>query len=288
MSNIGTAVENAGWLQGSIIDKCHADLIFAHAICIDLEPGSLTEEEYVFIVATQSCNLANNNAVNTVQLCIARKISEVKKDFAFNKHPRFLDIEYNELVGDVQSADVKTQPIRVNILEKVFVPKRILIDIEEFLGTPFFDTQLKIFVDWLGAHYTKPALPTSFNNQLKNLSKGQQRKHREKEKKLNHDFTGVYVKLSPNRELESGEQYDVQLLGVVSSTSDLTDAQQELDEYASYMTLVGMRVQAVAREATKVSIASLNGFNRIYLDDLSYGSNGELPIEVEVTGSTSV
>ncbi|TVL59203.1 hypothetical protein AYJ00_13620 [Shewanella algae] len=65
--SVGKRLEDRGWLQGSIIEKDHSlPLIFA-GTCIDVDPNELAALDFVLIIATQSCNIANAN-VNTVQL----------------------------------------------------------------------------------------------------------------------------------------------------------------------------------------------------------------------------
>ncbi|MDN4502930.1 hypothetical protein QX776_11005 [Alteromonadaceae bacterium BrNp21-10] len=273
--NCSKLIEQGGWLQGKVISGKYCEELLKLAIKIDVDLETLKPREYVLIVATQSCNLANS-AVNSAQLCIGRKIGNTNPAFEYNKHPRILDSYYVE----VTETETLQQSMRINILEKVFVQKELLLSFR-FNDDILFGTQeLKSFVDWLGCHYTKPALPTSFNALL---DSGKQKRKRKLEKNLSHDFSGIYVKLFPNTELAPDEKYQVQLLGILVENSDATRAKLAMDNFVSYFQEVGIEVNAaVNRLPSQVNLAVIKDFSRLYLDDLTYRENGELPIEIEV------
>ncbi|MCU8069890.1 hypothetical protein [Shewanella sp. SM32] len=278
--SIGKQLEARGWLQGSIIDKEHCRTLLEHATLIDVDLDHLLSKDFVLIVATQSCNLANDN-VNTAQLIIAYHIDKRDGSKEFNKHPRELDsfyIRFSDKNGEHLHIE---QSFRVNILEKVFISKELLLNVSLNDNIVFGEYNKSSFVDWLGAHYTKPALPTKFNELVdaskKNLGA---KKARKKEKALTTVFLGIYVNIYPNRDIEENERYKVNLLGLVSPKEDLTSAKESLDSYVEVLIAADMDVNAVAAHSTRISVAVLQDYKRFYLDELSYGSEQTPPPDV--------
>lgn len=275
--SVGKVLEERGWLQCTVIDKgCGLPLLY-NGTLIDVDADSVAQYDFVLVVATQSCNIANKD-VNTVQLNIGYHIDNKDKSREFNKHPRELDTSYYSLKTDEGAIE---QNIRININEKVFIPKELLLEIEVAGDLFIQDYEKSSYVDWLGAHYTKPALPTHFNDQIAAVKRKNSKKFRKKEKSLSADFLGVYVRIHPNRDLVDNEQYKVQLLGLVKPGADIDVAGQSLGNYSTILSDAGMNVTHAARYSTKVSVAALQDFQRIYLDELSYSEETEeLPPDV--------
>ncbi|HHF3085174.1 TPA: hypothetical protein ACPJ1F_003383 [Vibrio diabolicus] len=279
---VGQQLEKRGWLQGSIIDKAQSLPLIYQGICIDVNPDELAAQDFVLVVVTQSCNIANNG-VNTVQLAVAYHIESRDRNKEFNKHPRELDTRYNSLVDDTDGEEevvLLEHNIRINIQEKIFIPKELLLGVDLDTDLFFQNYEQSSFVDWLGAHYTKPALPTQFNDMIADIRKKKKKPTRNKEKALTADFLGVYVNIHPNRDLQDGEQYNVQLLGLVNPASDLGEAEECLKNYATILSDAGMNVKTVAKYSTQVSVALLQDFKRFYLDELSYSEESDAPPDV--------
>ncbi|CAH7182273.1 conserved hypothetical protein [Vibrio chagasii] len=278
--SIGKAIESCGWLQGKIISKDNAQEILKNATFIDVEFSELADKHFDLIVVTQSCNLANE-AVPTVQLAIAHHIGTRDKQKEYNKHPRDFDMYYSFAEGEGEESTTMVQNIRINILEKVFVHKSYLLSTAFNSQALIGDLELRSFVDWLGCHYTKPALPTEFNNQIDAVRRKNTKKFRKKEKGLSADFLGIYVLISPDRDIVQGETYSVNMLGLVDPSSDLDGAAECLVDYAELLEAAGMKVKYAARYSTKVSVATLQDYQRLYLDELSYGSGDAPPPDVK-------
>lgn len=275
---LGKVLEESGWLQGAIIRHSDAKEILQSSICIDVDLESIDSRKFVLLVATQSCNLVND-VVQTVQLCIAELIESPNPAFEYNKNPRKLDTFYTILGEDEDSEDISKQYIRIDILEKVFAPKAILTSIDFERSSKFAELEKRSFVDWLGAHYTKPALPTDFNDALSAIPS---KKRRKVEKDLSKDFLGFYVKIFPNRELQEGEQYEIQLLGLMMDESDENSAKQSMLKYKGLIENSGIKVAATAvRRKSQVSIAMFDDFSRIYLDELSYREGDNYPPDLK-------
>jgi hypothetical protein len=278
--SVGKQLETQGWLQGALIDRAQALPLIFQGVCIDIEPDQLAALDFMLVVATQSCNIANAG-VNTIQLAVAYHIESRDRNKEFNKHPRELDTYYSVLEeGDNEEAQAFERSIRINIQEKIFIPKELLLDVQLDENIIFSDYELSSFVDWLGAHYTKPALPTQFNDMIAAVRSKKSKPVRKKEKALVGDFLGVYVNIYPNRDLKDNEQYQVKLLGLVNPKSDENEALECLNKYATILSDAGMNVSVAAKLSTKVPVAYLQGFKRMYLDELSYSEENEAPPDV--------
>lgn len=278
--SVGKQLEDRGWLQGSIINKEQSLPLIYQGTCIDVTPDCLAAHDFMLIVATQSCNIANAG-VNTIQLAVAYHIGSRDRNKEFNKHPRELDTFYHsfEPTGSDEGKTLE-QSIRVNIQEKIFIDKEKLLEVTLDGNVNFPEYELNSFVDWLGAHYTKPALPTQFNDMIADVRKRKPKPTRRKEKALNGDFLGVYVNIHPNRDLRDNEQYNVILLGLVNPTSSEEEALECLHSYSSILSDAGMHVNVSAKHSTKVSVAAIQDFKRLYLDELSYSEETEVPPDV--------
>tara|TARA_Y100000780_G_C13688973_1_gene418747 strand:+ start:1677 stop:2522 length:846 start_codon:yes stop_codon:yes gene_type:complete len=276
---IGRLLEESGWLQGAIIGPEYIERILSASTCIDVDAQAIERRDVVLVVATQSCNLVNE-AVNTTQLCIAELIDAPNQNFEYNKHPRKLDTFFSKGSNESPPGDIDKQYIRIDILEKVFVSKDVLVDIDFERNIQFSELEKKSFVDWLGSHYTKSALPTDFNNILASSS---QRKRRKVEKGLSKDFLGFYVKIYPNRELKKGEEYNIQLLGLMMDEADKRSAESAMAQYKNLVEATGINVTGVAvMRKSEVSLAMFDGFSRIYLDELSYREGDNFPPDFSI------
>lgn len=273
----GKLLEDRGWLQCALIDKDQALPLLSKGILIDLSAETTAQSDFVLILATQSCNLAHSD-VNTVQLGMGYHIGEKDKARQNNKHPRELDTFYllKKEEGPVE------QNIRININEKIFIPKDLLLNVNlrEEMYIP--DYEKKSYVNWLGSHFTKPALPTHFNDLIAAEKRKGGKKARKKEKAL-ADFLGVYIQLYPNRDLGDNEKYQANLLLLVKPEADLDKAAQLLESYAEVLINAGIDVKQEAQYSTKISVAVLQNFQRIYLDELSYSEKGDLPPDVKTS-----
>lgn len=90
------------------------------------------------------------------------------------------------------------------------------------------------------------------------------------------------MKIFPNRELQEGEQYEIQLLGLMMDESDETSAEQAMLKYKELIENSGIKVTATAvRRKSQVSIAMFDDFSRIYLDELSYREGDNYPPDLK-------
>jgi len=273
--NFGSTLEDKGWLQGRIIPKeqAFALLQMQSTICIDINDASLVNDNFFLVVASHSCDIARNEVLS-VQLLVARVIEDRDPQKTYNAHPRILDTFVT------QSLENQTQELslRISVLEKVFTSKKNLVDID-YLDTISWGVQEeRSYRNWLGEHYDRPTLPTSFNDLLTCSSS----KLKKAAKQSNDHLYGIYIRLYPNRELVEGEKYEVQLLGALTNHGDAEIAQRKMDRITEILTNAGMNVtHSLVKEKTQISMAALEGMTRFHLDYLSYRTKSEeLPFEV--------
>lgn len=273
--NFGSTLETKGWLQGCIIPKEQAVVLLGHenTTCIDVNKAGLVDDNFVLVVASQSCDIARDE-VPSVQLIVARVIEVRDPQKSYNAHPRILDTH----VTQVREDGLQELSLRVSILEKVFTPKENLIDIDYLDGISWGIQEERSYRNWLGEHYDRPALPTSFNDLLKRSES----KLKKAAKQSNDHLYGIYIRLNPNRELLEGERYDVQLLGALTNDGDAKTAQDRIERYKDILKGAGINVtHALVKEKKQISMATLEGMTRFHLDYLSYRNDTEeFPAEV--------
>ncbi len=239
-------------------------------------------DRIVLIVASQSCDVANNNIVGDpfIEFSLGRIIEKMNGNLAFNKNPRTL---HTELQYRTENLDISK-----NIIVELFVYEKIQIDKLELLSySPdnnrlLVNKQLKGFVSWHSARYSRPALPTTFNNLISEADPKNKRK--KKIKSIDSMLSGIYVEILPDKEIAQGETYNVNLLGLIAAdfNDDLENTKKLIEEYAQLMKDAGMDVHTSVLKEDEISVATLKHFKRFYYDDLSYKNTTALPPETEI------
>lgn len=269
---IGTQLENAGWRQGSIIRSSDNEKIFG-LLGLDYNPTA------IFLISSQSCDIANNNTVldPNVEVIYGNSIDILNGNCTHSKNPRILHTQALCRTNDENVSSALN--VEFKATNKCFIDKE---DLAQFSPDPdrvMEYSNLRSFVAWLAARYSRPALPTAFNDRIRDADP--KNKLREKVKKANTQLLGIYVELSPDGEVEADDNYAVNLLGLLPAgfSGDVTKAENAIDAYAETMRQAGMDVVAAVRTEDNVSVAFLNRFKRFYLDDLSYRDDTPLPPE---------
>lgn len=272
---IGSQLEEAGWRQGSVVSASDVQ----HLIGIIGEIPYT--EELVLLVASQSCDIANNN-VDTdpyIELSVARKIEVHKGHFTHNKNPRILHthVTCRTSDGDVFSEEI----LELKAFERIVIQKEVLAELQPDPDRVLEDRQLRSYVAWLAARYSRPALPTTFNNLIRDADpKG---KLRDKVKKGNEQLVGIYVEIIPDAEIKDDESYSVNLLGLLPAgfAGDSSKAENAIKAYADVFRSAGMEVTVATRTEGQISLAVIKRFKRFYYDDLSLKEETPLPPETQ-------
>jgi len=270
---IGEQLEKLGWRQGSIVRSPDTPELLAFV-------GQKEENEIYLIVASQSCDITNNNTEidPNIELIVGRPIAQKNGNLTFNKNPRQLHTELKVFTGD--AGLISYVDLEIKISERILVPKEYLADLTPDESARLETYQLESCIKWLTARYSRPALPTEFNNRIANADpKGKLRK---KAKSLNEKLSGIYVEITPFDELPEGENYYVNLLGLVAeiNASEIPKAESSLTAIADILKAANMDVKTAVRSEADITIALIKRFKRFYFDDLSFKDDTDLPPEV--------
>jgi len=272
---IGSQLEEAGWRQGSVVSASDIQQL------IDIIGGISFTEDLVLLVASQSCDIANNN-VDTdpyIELSVARKIEVPKGHLTHNKNPRIL---HTHITCRTSDGDVFTEEnLELKAFERVVLQKERLARLHPDLDRVLEDRQLKSYVAWLAARYSRPALPTTFNDLIRAADpKG---KLRDKAKRGNKQLVGIYVEIIPDAEIKDDESYNVNLLGLLPAgfAGDSSKAENAINAFADVLRRAGMEVTVATRTEDQISLAAIKRFKRFYYDDLSLKEETPLPPETQ-------
>jgi hypothetical protein len=269
---IGTQLEKSGWRQGSVVRN--SDIRYL----VDFI-GTPYETSLVLLLASQSCDVANNNIDSDpyIELSIARRITESKGHLTHNKNPRTLHTNIICRTGD---GDVFTEgSIELRAFERVAIQKERLEDLLPDSDRILEDRQLKSYVAWLAARYSRPALPTAFNNRVSIADP--KNKLRDKAKKSNEQLVGIYIEITPDAEIKDDETYNINLLGLLPAgfNGDTSKSENAIRAYEKTLQEAGMEVSSRIRREDEISIAVIKRFKRLYLDDLSFREKAPHPPE---------
>lgn len=271
---IGDELEKAGWRQGAIVKPADNAGILKSI-------GHEYDDELILIIASQSCDIANNNIESDpyIEVSIARCVDKLNGNLTHNKNPRTLHARLQVCTEDADI--VREQHIEIKAFEKLCVPKEYFGDLVPDESTLLNDIDLEGYVTWLAARYSRPALPTEFNDRISVADPKD--KLRKKAKGTNEQLSGIYVEIIPDAEIPKEQNYKVNLLGLVSAgfEGDLANVEAALEEYAEVMRQAKMDVTVVLRNESEVSIAVIKRFKRFYYDDLSFKAGAPIPPEVE-------
>lgn len=267
---IGSFLERAGWRQGSVVSLNDQErLLNSAGFAGDTANACL-------LVASHSCDIANNNIEldPDIELSIGTEIEVADGNCTFNKNPRTL---HTKLLVNSHSAGIFEQNIELLAPAKLKITKEELSQLTPDPNRSLVMPDLTAYINWLAARYSRPSLPTHFNDCLHSS----QNKLRRIAKKAN-DFTGLYVAIEPDRDLEQGELYHVDLLGMLPGgySGNRAAAEKLTKAYGAIMEEAGMNVVVAVRAEDEMSVAAIRRFKRFYFDDLSFKDGSIQPVEV--------
>lgn len=274
----GSLLEESGWRQGLFVRPKDIPGLFEGT-------SFLYERDMHLVVASQSCDIANNNTESDpmleLSLCKEICIEQLDGNLTHNKNPRKLHSVVLKRASDEEDTIAEKRGIEFRAYEKIQLPKEKFLQLQPCNDYKFEELYLKSYIAWLSARYSRPALPTKFNNLLRDADpKG---KLKGKAKKNNQNLLGVYVEITPDKEISEKENYSVNLLGLISSdfSGDIDKIKQAINDYAEVMRSAGMDVQEAVLKENEVSVAVIKRFKRFYYDDLSFKDSAPLPPETE-------
>ncbi len=273
---LGTHLEKSGWRQGSIIRASDVQQLLK-GIGIDYEPS------IVLILASQSCDIAHNDtdADPNIELFIARTLPEGSDgNFTHNKNPRVL---HTQILFRTKDENVfGNEDIELKAFEKICLHKNNFESLQPDPDRKLDESQLNSYISWIVTRYSRPALPSTFNDRIKKADPNC--KNKKIAKKGNHQLCGIYVNIYPDAEISEDESYKVNLLGLLPSNTDgnADKAHTAIAAYAEILESAGMEVSTAIKTENEISVATLKSFKRFYLDDLSFREEAPLPPETQL------
>ncbi len=266
---IGTILESSGWRQGSIVKSQDISSLYQG-----------DDSDVVLIVASQSCDIAQNNLKLEpfVEMSVGRVIPAINGSFSYGKNPRILHLELTERTSDVSITNNKV--IKIIAFEKFCILKEKICDLAPSDNQFIIGDQLRTYVYWLASRYSRPALPTRFNTLISEADKRD--KSRQIAKKISRYLSGLYIQITPDKEISKEDVYKANLLGLIPSGLDESEQEQAIEslkEYANIMRRAGIDVVEVTKQENEVSVADMKKFKRFYYDDLSLKDDHPLPME---------
>ena len=275
--NIGQKLEVRGWEQGSVIKE--EDFYPILNSCV---PDFDINVYFVAVVTSHSCDIANNNLDDGpfIEIMVGELISELKEDKTSCRNPRVLHSALNQKTMDLNIS--KNVFVEFKGYKTIKIPKVNFVNFDPSSTLFLVNQELKSFVAWLAARSSRPALPTSFNNRI--AQSDPKRKSRKIAKSIETVVSGIYVQIFPNEEIADDENYNVNLLALVSAEydGDLSSTEEAIRRYAAILTAAGMGVQCAVVNEKKISVADLRRYERFFFDDLSIRNNTPLPPEIDL------
>lgn len=267
---IGTILELAQWRQGSIVKQDDAIEIVKQ---LNLTLG----EDWILIVASQSCDIANNRTDidPTIEFSIAQIKEQINPIYQFNQNPRILHLK----LLTVNTASVPTTEISVELIahKKFTIDKSILENMTPDQTRGLAQSEKDSYVRWLAGRYDRPAFPTEFNRRLESARD----KIRQKAKKANSALLGLYIELNPTTELAPNETYTVNLLALTNeitlSASDIQNVGALIEVVETTMKLNNIEIKSKIASEAEISVAVLKRFSRLQFDFISLRENTPLP-----------
>lgn len=270
---LGSILEKAGWRQGSVIRELDLSTIKSLAKIGDADAT-------IVILVSQSCDIANNKIKEEpfVEALVCNIINKLDGNFTNNKNPRK---HHTQLLRKTSDSEVLS-PLFIESLafRKIQIPKPFFVNKTPDEDTRIEEEQLNHLKNWLSARYTRPALPTEFNNRVDAIDEKDKRK--QKAKKLNKHLSGLYVEIEPDSEIRDDENYSINLLGLLSASfeGDIKEAKSSVEGIAEIFKKAGMEVKSAVLKEDQLSITDFRRFKRLYYDDLSLKEGTVLPPEV--------
>lgn len=272
--DIGSKIEQREWEQGRFLKRSDVMQILHE------EGVSESTETLTLIVASQSCDVVHHSIEDEpyVELSIAKSITSENGNFTHNKNPRKIHISVEEIID----GGLRLLAYELLACEKIRICREKLANIFPDKNISMNEAVKSIYTSWLAGRYSRLALPSSFNNLL---SGNTVRKKYSKAVRKAKDLSGIYISLLPDRDLNNGESYDVNLLGTYpaglsADKAKVNEITEIVCEIAEILKGVGMNVRNNVSSEEEISIAVIRRYKQLAFDDVSFKDGGEFPINL--------
>lgn len=272
MSTTGDKIKRQGWRQGSVVRADDLRTLLPEAV------GPAASRSPVGIVVSHSCDLghADESAEPYAENILGDPLDESLSPSAIGssshgKNPRRLCLEVQFHPAGNEWFELK--PFDVHRIARESLTE-LEPDDERFL----LERGVRILTTWLAERYRRTALPDDFNELLKSYEKKLKRVY----KSLSPAVSAIYIRLHPDGELETDQDYAVDLVLSVpeSQAPELPAARRGAERLAELFREAGMDARAVAKEESELSLATVRSMVKLPLDAVSLRGEGH-PFDAE-------
>ncbi|MGM0760789.1 MAG: hypothetical protein ACQEUB_13980 [Thermodesulfobacteriota bacterium] len=189
-------MSNGKWYQGSILLDRHLEEL----------TDFVNSQVQAGVVISHSCDLAHHDLSGepNAEILVAEFVHAEDGNFTHGKHPRKLHLK---MYGPGQNIQVlEFVPWR-----RVFVDRLALFKDEPDHERYLLREDIQALTAWMAQRYQRAAFPDAFNNTIRSVGKKPNRIYA----RLSPTVSGLYARIYPDRELERGEQYSLDLMALV-------------------------------------------------------------------------
>jgi hypothetical protein len=256
--SLGDVLYAAGWRQGCLLKEEDQRNVL-------IGDPRLTRGARLFLIS-QSCDVIKtpDEAELTVELIIGRPLRVVEGNFTHNKNSRTLHITAKHLEGDRYYSMVQS--------DKITIKRSLLASIVPDPEAVLVMSEVRTLAMWLASRYQRAAFPNAFNQRIAAVKKSN-RKLRAQANKLSASVSGLYLQLHPDKELEDGVEYSVNLLALVlaGSESDTTSAEivEPIEAMVQILEASGMEVSFKIVKENGIAFSFVREYSAWSFDDIS-------------------
>ncbi len=190
------------WYQGSVLQDRHLE-------DLNSPEGS---RGLAGIVISHSCDLAHHDMSSEpcAEVLVGELVPELDGNFTHGKHPRKLHVQIHGPGQNVQFVEFAPW-------QRLIVDRRDLMANEPDGDRYLLREDVTLLAAWMALRYQRAAFPDGFNQAVRSLGKKPNKIH----VRLSPSVSGLYARIYPDRELEKGEQYSLDLLALVPDEKTL-------------------------------------------------------------------
>jgi len=258
------AEDNIGWRQGAIIAVSEIKPFIQSSIS-NINPC----DEDVFIIASQDCDVLNDEKEPLIEMVLA----------TITKEPQDTGLMHGRSVRELYlpCSNGSNNCYHMNINERVWVNAKVREALQ-----PNDNLSLELtnrLSGWLSFRYRREAFPDDFNDSLKKAIEILRKKL---SKLKNEHLIAIYLDIQPDRELEQGENYSVDILAVISDDTP----EDKFDKYTKILESFTAKAKedadvtfmpygdSIITYEAEVTIADIRRLKKWHLEDISSRTKG--------------
>lgn len=200
-------VAELGWRQGSVLPASLLNKLQRHGKL----PKEFDTSSDVLVVVSQDCDVCNSrfDSEPWAELIVAKAVPEIRKQYRYGKHPRFIEFEAKQEDETLYFASSAHNRLRIDRRELALHSPRADLHL-----SPRTVRDMK---HWIARRYIRDAFPDEFERRI---SKQKRRFEDKIFKKAGKGglFTAIFV-LTSEDELSEAENYEV-ILWLTMTTDD--------------------------------------------------------------------